>query len=114
MLRIEPGSIVTDRDPKHVIDDLEANDRLVRGGVAQGIVQGLLHDAVDGQPHLGREWRWLLLRLEMDIEPGALHLSDVALNCRDNPNIIEIGWTEREDNAMQLFHGFGEEFADPV
>ena len=55
-----------------------------------------------------------LLRLKMDIEPGALHLRNVALDGRHHANIVEIGRAEREDDAVQLFHGFGEEIADPV
>ena len=49
-----------------------------------------LDDAIDRQPDLGRQWRWLLRRLEMDVEPERC-TGDVALDSRHDANIVEVG-----------------------
>ena len=56
----------------------------------------------------------IALRLELDIQARALHLRDVALDGRDDADIVEVRRAQREDDPVQLVHGPGEEIADPV
>ena len=50
----------------------------------------------------------------MNIQPGALHLHDVALDRGHDANIIEIGRPQRKCHAVQLVHGLREQIADSV
>ena len=73
-------------------------------GMAEGVVQGFLHDAIDGQARFRRKPARLADHFELAGEAVAVDLVHIALDGRFHAEVIEVRRSQGEDDGVQLIH----------
>ena len=96
-LRVEAASVVAhfDRDSTRAAG--HAHSGVARPGVAHGIVESLLHQAIDADSVLVGQFVRHVLRFHRDLHPAAARdLAPLPLQGGNQPEIVEHGGTEQQ------------------